>query len=144
MGVYTRFKRTPEGFRALVELLETTPIERRKRMIEVGMAEDAAFTEKALSFVMTFEDITRFSDMELAELATAAPPRFLGFALHNIAPEIVDRFLRNAKPVVRADIKDYLESKIGPREIGGARLKVIESARQLEKKGYIFTKKIPV
>ena len=68
MSVYARFKRTQEGFRSLIELLETTPMSRRQKMIDVGMAEDPVYTEKALSYVLTFEDVIQLPDLELAEL----------------------------------------------------------------------------
>ena len=68
MSVYARFKRDPGGLRKLVELLETTPILRRQKMIDVGMAEDPVYTEKVLKFVMTFEDVIKLPDVELAEL----------------------------------------------------------------------------
>jgi flagellar motor switch protein FliG len=144
MGVYTRFKRSPEGFRALVELLETTPLERRQKMIDVGMAEDADFTRRALELVMTFEDITRMSDSELAELVAAAPPRITACAISNADEEIQTRFLRCSKAKVLAGIREAMQTKVSLKEIGGARLKLIEHARKLEKQGFIRVKKIPV
>lgn len=144
MGVYTRFKRDPNGFRALVELLESTPMVRRKKMIEVGMAEDPDFTEKALKYVFTFEDILKLPEMELADLMAKAPPRTISYAIKELGPEVRERFLKCCKPPVMAEVKDLFEAKIGPREIGGAQLKMIEYARQLEKVGYIKTKRIPL
>ncbi len=46
MGVYSRFKKSAHGFRKLVELLETTPAARRKKMVEVGMLKDPDYTER--------------------------------------------------------------------------------------------------
>ena len=51
MGVYTRFKRNPDGLRQLVELLESTPSSRRQKMIDVGMQEDPDYTKQALQYV---------------------------------------------------------------------------------------------
>ncbi len=144
MGVYTRFKRNPEGFRQLVELLETTPSARRQKMIDVGMAEDAHFTEQAMKFMLTFEDIMALPDLEMAELMVAAPPRMIGYAISQCAEDVKMRFLKNAKPMIMAEVKDYMGAKVGPREIGGARLKLIEVARQLERRNLIRTKKIPI
>jgi flagellar motor switch protein FliG len=145
MGVYTRFKQKgQEGFRALVQLLETTPMSRRERMIEVGMLEDPAYTELALKFVLKFEDLAQLPDLELAELTAKAPARTTAYALGGCDPAVVERFLRNSKAPVAAEIKDYMQTQIGPREIGGARLKLVEFARQLEQKGLIKSKRIPV
>src|SRR4051812_34241361 len=144
MGVYTRFKRNPEGFRALVELLETTPLERRQKMIDMGMAEDADFTRKALEYVMSLEDIVQLSDSELAELVAVAPPRVTACAISNATDETQARFLRCAKAKVVAGIKEGLETKVSLKEIGGARLKLVETARKLEREGFIRAKKIPI
>lgn len=143
MSVYTRFKRNPEGFRQLVELWETTPVERRKRMIEVGMAEDKYFTERALQYVMTFHDVMALPDMELAEVVATAPARSIAFAIKELPEDVRERFLRNAKPQLGAEIRDYLNMQIGPREIGGAQLKLVEKARELERRGLVRTKRIP-
>ncbi|OFZ80620.1 MAG: hypothetical protein A2583_10940 [Bdellovibrionales bacterium RIFOXYD1_FULL_53_11] len=143
MGVYTRFKRQPGGFRALVELLETTPVVRRKKMIDVGMAEDPDYTQDAVAYMLTFEDILALSDMELAELISKSPPRTTAFSVVSMSDEIKQRFLKCSKMPVTAELKDYLTAKATPTEIGGAQMKVIEVARQLERKGIIKAKHIP-
>lgn len=145
MGVYTRYKRGPEGFRALVELLESTPKARRDRMVEVGMEEDPTFTERALEYILTFEDILKMDDMELAEVVTAAPPRMTAYAIQSLGPDVVQRAVRCAKPNVAAEIREYLDSpKVTAREIGGAQLKLVTVARSLERRGILKTKRIPL
>lgn len=144
MGVYTRFKKSGDGFRQLVELLESTPGSRRQHMIEVGLAEDPAYTQKAMQFMMTFEDIVGMPDLELAELLAKAVPRLVAIAIRSFPEEVKQRFLRNAKAPVAAEIRDYIGIEIGLREIGGAQMKIIETARNLEKRGLIKTKRIPV
>ncbi len=144
MGVYTRFKRNPEGFRALVELLETTPSSRRQKMIDIGMQEDPEYTERAMQFMLTFRDIIELPDMELAELMAKAPARMIAYSLNTAPPEISQRFLKCCKPPVAAEVRDFMSVKIGSREIGGAQLKLVETARELEKLGLLKTKRIPV
>jgi flagellar motor switch protein FliG len=143
MGVYTRFKRSPEGLRALVTLLETTPLERRQKMLDMGMAEDAEFTRRALEYLMTFDDLTQLSDVEMAELVAVAPPRITATAISNANEDTQKFFLRCAKPKVQAAIREGLETKVSLKEIGGARLKLVETARKLERDGFIRVKKIP-
>lgn len=143
MGVFTRFKRDSDGFRALVELWESTPIERRKRMIDVGMQEDPDFVERALEYVMTFEDIMAMNDSEIAELMSVAPGRITALAIAPLTDDEQKRFVRCSKPPVAEEIKTYLENQPGLREVGGARLKLVEFARGLEKRGLIKTKRIP-
>jgi flagellar motor switch protein FliG len=143
MSVYARYKRDANGFRALIELLETTPVVRRKKMIDVGMAEDAAYTQKALQYMLSFEDVINLPDLELAEVIAAAPARMTGYAISKSADDIKARFIRNAIPKIAGEMRDYMEVNVGLREIGGAQLKLVEVTRQLEKKGLIKTKQIP-
>lgn len=145
MSVYARFKRDPEGLRKLIQLLETTPVSRRQKMIEVGMNEDPAYTELALKYVMTFEDVMKLPDVELAELIATAPTRMTGYAVAKSSPEVQQRFLRNAIGSRAPEIRDFMEvPTVGLREIGGAQLKLVEVARTLEKQGLIKTKQIPL
>lgn len=144
MSVYARFKRDPEGLRKLVELLETTPISRRQKMIDVGMAEDAAYTEKALSFMMTFDDVIKLPEVELAEVIATAPPRMTGYSVSKSSEEVKQRFLKNCIGKFVGEVRDFMEMNIGLREVGGAQLKLVEVARSLEKKGLLKTKRIPL
>lgn len=143
MGVYTRFKRDSDGLRKLVELLETTPSVRRKKMIDVGMAEDPDYTERALTLMLTFEDILKLPEMELAELCGTAQPRTIAMAICQQPAEIKDRFIKCCKPPVAAEVRDLMGMNVQLREIGGAQLKMIEVTRSLERKGLLKTKRIP-
>lgn len=144
MGVYTRFKRNPDGLRQLVELLEATPAARRQKMIDVGMEEDPDYTKKALSYVLTFEDVIKLPDMELADVLAESPSRFVAYAIHSANEEIKNRFISKSKPRVAAEIKEFLETpNVTPVQIGGGQLKMIEVTRKLEKRGLVKTKHIP-
>jgi flagellar motor switch protein FliG len=144
MSVYARFKRDPEGLRKLVELLETTPMVRRQKMIDVGMVEDAPYTQRALELVMTFEDVIKLPDVELAEVISTALPRLTAFAIIKSAPEIRERFLKNAIGKRLGEIREFMETtNVSLSEIGGAQLKLVEATRSLEKKGLVKTKQIP-
>lgn len=143
MSVYSRYKKGPEGFRALVELLESTPASRRKRMIEVGMSEDPEFTQKAVALVLTFADIESLPDAQLAEVMNKAPARILAFALKVSDAETQQRFIRCAPPAVGAEVRDMLVTNPGPREIEGARIKIVTVARELERAGLVRVKQLP-
>jgi flagellar motor switch protein FliG len=143
MGVYTRFKRNPEGLRQLVELLESTPMSRRQKMIDVGMEEDAEYTQKALQFLLTFDDVRRLPPMELAEVLAEVPPRFIGYAIHAAPEDVKKYFIEKCTPKVAAEIKEVLEiPNVSSQQIGGGQMKLIETTRKLEKKGLIKTKRI--
>lgn len=140
----SRFKRMADGFRKLVELWETTPVSRRTKMIENAMIEDPHFTGEILEYVMNFEDILKMPDMELAEVISKAPPRMTGYAISALGKDVKDRFIRCAIPKIRLEIRDFMDVQIGPREVGGAQLKLVSTARELERVGAIQTKRIPM
>lgn len=144
MGVYTRFKKSPDGLRQLVELLEVTPPSRRQKMIDVGMAEDPDYTQKALSFMMTFEDVLKLGDLELAEVIAGAPGKVTGTAIHAQAQDIKDRFLNKAQPRTAAEMKETFEMPaITPVQMAGAQMKLVEVMRKLEKRGAVKVKRVP-
>src|SRR4051794_15254659 len=109
MGVYTRFKRDANGFRKLVELLESTPQVRRQKMIDVGMQEDPAYTERAMQYMITFEDILKLPDMELADVIAGVPPRMVAYSISLMSDDIKNKFLKLSHPRSAAEIKDLLQ-----------------------------------
>jgi flagellar motor switch protein FliG len=144
MGVYTRFKRNPDGLRQLVELLESTPAARRQKMIDVGMEEDPEYTKKALQYVLTFDDVTKLPDLELAEVLSETPGRFIAFAIHSASDEIKTRFISKANPKTGAEIKEFLDTpNVTALQVGGGQMKMIETTRKLEKRGLVKTKRVP-
>lgn len=143
MGVYSRFKKSPDGFRQLVELLESTPMSRRQKMIDVGMAEDQDYTRRAMEYILTFEDVLKLPDSELAEVCNTAQGRTLAMAIAQLPKEIQERFVRCCKPPKGAEVRDFLGTPPQLREIGGAQLKLVEVTRSEERKGHVKTKRIP-
>jgi flagellar motor switch protein FliG len=143
MGIYWRYKQSADGFRNLVELLESTPLSRRQKMIDAGMAEDSKYTMDAMKYIMEFDDVVGLPDSELAEVMSASPARIVALALLGLETDKQERFLRCSKPAQASEIKLLLEAKGSPFEISGARVKLITIARSLEKKGLVKTKVIP-
>ena len=144
MGVYTRFKKSQDGLRQLVELLESTPQSRRQKMIDVGMQEDPNYTNLALSCMLNFDDILKLPDMELAEVISEAPGRFTGYAIHSQSEQTKNRFISKAQPRVAAEIKEVLEmTNVTPGQVVSGQAKLIETTRKLEKRGLVKTKHIP-
>lgn len=144
MSVYARFKREKDGLRHLVELLEVTPAERRTKMINVGMKEDPEYTEQAVGLMLNFSDIVEFNDMELAELVAIAPGRITGLAISLSSEDVKVRFLKNAQVKRIGEIREAFEIKSSPATVGGAQLRLIGFARELERKGLLKKKKIPL
>ena len=144
MGVYTRFKQKGiDGFRALVELMETTPASRRQKMIDVGMTEDPIYTEEAMKYVITFQDVLEMNDMELAELLSDVPAQVVAAAIAPLKEEVRLRFLKCVRGGALSDIRLFLEGSISLSQTGGAQLKMITYARQMEKRGLFPKKSVP-
>jgi flagellar motor switch protein FliG len=145
MGVYTRFKKNPDGFRQLVELWETTPVIRRQKMIEIGMEEDAEYTQKLLQYVIQFEDILNLPRQELASVLSEISGRFIAYAIRTASQEFKDRVLEAAGPAISIEIKEFLDTpNVTSVQIGSAQLKMVELTRKLERRGIVTLKKIPV
>jgi len=73
-----------------------------------------------------------------------APARIAAYAIQGLEQAERDRFLKCTPPKLISEVKDFLEVKALPSEISGARTKVITIARELERKGLVKTKAIPV
>jgi flagellar motor switch protein FliG len=144
MGVYTRYKKSPTGFRQIVELIESTPPSRRQKMIDVGMKEDPEYTKRILRFVFAFEDILQMPDSELIEVLGVVPAQWMAYSIHDQTQEVQARFLSLSVPQRLIEIKEVLEnSKVTPFQVSAGKVKMVEAARSLEKKGHIKTKAIP-
>jgi flagellar motor switch protein FliG len=143
MSIYWRYKQSPDGFRKLVELLETTPMSRRQKMIDAGLAEDSRYTHQALQYVMEFKDIVGLPDSELAEVLARAPGRIVAYALSGLDESDRSRFLKCTPPKLMGEVKDFLDANPISTDISGARYKLITIARDLERKGLVKTKAIP-
>lgn len=145
MSVFSRYKRSPQGFRTIVELWESTPPKRRQKMIEVGQQDDPEYAEQILRHMLSWEDILALSDLELAEVIANAPGNITAMAIAPLDEETRIRFLKNAIPQKMAEIRERLEEgKISAWETDGARLKMVERTRELERNGVLRVKVIPV
>jgi|GEM_PF-576156 len=133
-----------DGFRSLVALLETTPIERRQKMFDVGMLEDPEYTRQAMLYLMTFADVLSLNDLELAELLNRVPIRITALAVHPLGADVRARFLNQAPRKKQVDLKLLLEGEAPALGlVGGAQLQTVGHLRELEKLGVIRIKRIP-
>jgi flagellar motor switch protein FliG len=142
MGVYTRFKKAPDGLRQLVVLLETTPGSRRQKMIDVGMAEDPEYTQKALQLVFSFKDIVGMPDNEIMEVLGETAPQLIGYAIQSLDEETKTKLLKLTPPKSLGAVREALEIPASNMQMSGAQSKMIESARKLERRGIVKTKRI--
>ena len=108
------------------------------------MLEDPDYTNLAMSYVITFEDVLHLPDIELDRLLAETPTRITAYAIYSANDEIKNRFLAHSRPRAVAEIREYFGTpNVTPIQIGGGQLKMIEITRKLEKRGIIKTKKVP-
>jgi len=143
-SVLTRYKRKGvSGLRDFAALLESTPQDRRKKILDAALADDPRYVELAQKYMYVFEDVFKLPAHELDIVLGTVPPRLLGMALKGTEESVLRSILNQSQPRVRSGIQEVLEENLTPVQISGARYKVLETLRMLERKGDILTKAIP-
>lgn len=144
MSIYDRYKKDPDGFRRLVELLETTPMKRRQELIDRGMKEDPSYTKAALDHIITFQDIVGLPEMELTEVIAAMKPKNVAFCIvKEENAQVKERFLACVQKTRVIEVHSYLDMTPAATEIGQAKKEAIAAARKLEQSGILNLKRIP-
>jgi flagellar motor switch protein FliG len=113
-------------------------------MIEVGLAEDPVYTRLALSLTLSFQEILGQPDLVIAEVCAAAQARTVGRAIARSAVEIQRRFLRCCSPGKASEVREIFSEEVTLREVGGAQLQMVVVTRELERKGVLQFKRIPL
>src|SRR3989338_9024414 len=121
MSIYARYKKDQDGFRRLVELLETTPMKRRLELIERGMKEDAHYTKAAVEYVITFQDILTLPVMELTEVIAAMKPKNVAYCVLKEEESVKARFLACVQKTRILDVHSYSDANPSPAEAGQAK-----------------------
>ncbi len=147
MGV-DRYIRDDEGFRKYIELIESTPTAKRQAFIDSAKAENPKFAEAAEKYMLTFERIINLPELELTEVFAAPElkPIEIAVAICSVEDmgikEKITRFVPRAiAPKVHSEMKENPKPKT--YDIGGARLKIILAARELEKRGKLKSVQVP-
>ncbi len=135
-----RYKKVQDGVMKMVLLLESSPLSKQKKIVEVGMKEDQAFMNDVLSNIITWEDVVALEGLQLGELLFVAKPNVISTALYGLAPEVVEKFLKACKQDKMGQVKDGIEypKTTEPAIINTARMELIKNMRAL-----VTTKKVP-
>lgn len=138
MSITLRHKK-PGAFRKLVLSLETTPADRRKKILESFRAEDAMFADHAEQSLFEFKDFATTNELVLCEVVDAMKNemRTLALALKNGPADLVGKFTRVMRPQQAYDFKEYTEgmASVLSREQVAAQFRVISKARDMEEAG---------
>jgi flagellar motor switch protein FliG len=143
-----RYLKDDQGFRAYVELMESTASAKRKTLMDAARRECAEFVDAAEKYLFTFERITQLPSLELTEVlgASGIKVEALAVAINSVAEAAVrEKLIRHVPRNLLAQLHQELESNPVPKpaDIGGARLQLIKKARELEKQGRLDSMAIP-
>lgn len=141
-----RYIRDDDGFRKYLELIESTPTQKRAALLESARAENPVFAAEAEKYLITFEKICLLSDLELTEVLGSIKPEFLAIGIAStedagIKAKLLGMIPRDLSPQVGRLLKENPTPK--PYDVGGARLKWIQAARALEKAGKLKSIHVP-
>lgn len=143
-----RYIKDDEGFRAYVELMESTPTGKRKTLMDAARRECAPFVDAAEKYLFTFERITNLPGMELTEVLGAAGLKLthLAIAINSVTDAALrEKLIKHVPRNLLAQLSQELEGNPEPKpfDVGGARLNLIKKARELEKAGRLESMAIP-
>ena len=141
--MYDRYKRDPDGFRRLVELLETTPLKRRQELVAAGLKEDADYTNAAMDHILTFQVVMALPQMELTEVLAGLKAKSVAHAILGLPEAERERLLACVQRAKVVEVNSYLDTTPSPIELGQAKKEAIIKARELERSGVLTVKRIP-
>lgn len=145
MSLTARHKK-PGGFKKLVNSLELTPHDRRKKILDAMRGDDDRFVAEVERCIFEFEEFKDISDMIITDIVYAmkSDMKSVAVALYKCKDEaLLQKFTKNmlsAQGAAYNDEKSMLD-KVTVSEQKGARFRIIEKARELQNSGVIVLKK---
>lgn len=144
MSLIDRHKK-PGGFKKLVNSLETTAPDKRKKIMDAMRAESFEFINDVEECLFAFDEFEKLEDMVMCEfIYTQTEFKTLALALHKHANQaLVEKFKKNMnhKQLVQIKEQESLLNQITTGEQMAAQFKLIGKARELEKLGKMMIKK---
>ena len=144
MSLVARHKRAG-GFRKLVNSIETTPPDKRAKILEAMRKEDPDFISEVENSVFSFEDFLKISDLIIGDIIDAlkTEPKTWALALYHSDVTLVEKFTKNMRPDEYHPYKEALEMlpSVLAREQLAARFRIISKARELESRHKFVLKK---
>ena len=144
MSITARHKK-PGAFRKLVNSLETTPSDRRQKILDALKAEDKELAQHAEKSLFYFEDFLTTSNEMIGEICEAmkSEMRVMATALHGRGEAMIKKFTDNMQHPVRYEFDQQTEALKGVlgREQMSAQFRIIAKAREIEDRASITLKK---
>lgn len=144
MSLVARHKR-PGGFRKLVNSIETTPPEKRAKILEAMRKEDPDFIGEVENSLFEFEDFLKINDLIIGEIigALKTEPKTWALALYRADAALIEKFTKNMRPPELHPYREALEAltSVLAREQLAARYRIVSKARELESHNKFTLKK---
>ena len=145
MSTVERHKK-PGGFRKLVNSLETTPPDRRKKILDLMASEDPAFVKDVQKCIFEFEEFALIDDMVIAEIIFQfkTEMKVVALALFKAKDEkLIAKFMKNMTGATggRFNEETSMLDKITVGQQQGARYRMIEKSRELQLQHTVVIKK---
>jgi len=145
MSLTARHKK-PGGFRKLVNSLETTPEEKRKKILDAMRKEDPDFVAEVENCLFSFQEFAAIDDLTICEIISSLNPidmRSLALALHKADEKLLGKFTKNMLPAKMRGFKEETEllKEVKKSEQDGSRFRIIGKARELEAQNVIKLKR---
>lgn len=146
MSSINRHKK-PGGFYKFVLFMETLDTEKRKKIFDFMREEDPIFVAAAEKHIFHWDEFEKLDPMVACEIVSEIKDiGTLAMALHKCTNEaLAKKFIANIPPAKQIKFKQEAEmlGQITVRQQTSARMKMIETARELERQGKITLKYCP-
>jgi hypothetical protein len=137
MSMLDRYRK-PGGFVQLLALIETCPLSKQEKLLDVISQEDRRWSETVRAKMLSIDRIYAWSDDTLAEIFGTLQDLTVAVALSVAAPELKLRITGFFSHGRIRKIDELLTSKgPTPAEVGTTHLKIIEAVRKMGSDGFL-------
>lgn len=123
------------GLSRLLNVLEEADPNTRQNILEHLKNQKPLIYEMVKKAVLTFDEVVNFPDREMQTIVREVKVEDLAKALHNAAPEVVEKFMTNMSKGAAALLKESMEyiSDLTPEAVEEERFKIVQQIKELEK-----------
>lgn len=142
MGMLDRYKKKG-GFNQLLQLLETSPINKREQFLVLIGGESPVWEETLRQKILTINRVYSWQPQYLVEIFTRVQPLTLAIALHGSDEQALEDILGCLQPISKRKITDMMtESNPSAAEKGTCVSKILTEVRGFISQGIIRLEKV--
>lgn len=127
------------GIEQLTKMLEDADPQTRKNIIEYLKTQKPEIYEKIKKVILTFEDISSFSDRDIQTVLRSVSSEDIARAIKNSDPQTQDKFFKNMSQGAANAIKEIMEysGELNAQQVDEAQMKILDAVKTLEAEGKI-------